>query len=74
MGWPLKSMEWRKLPESNTWHFFIKNNSVCGRLTTNGHFDFLENKPTDEQMKSTCKMCLKEGVKIKERLNEIIKV
>lgn len=70
MPWPTKAFEWRKLPGGTTWHFFIKNTSLCGRAKSNGEFDFLEKGP-DKNDKHVCKKCSKILDTLKNRFDEV---
>lgn len=70
MPWPVKSFEWRKIPGSTTWHFFIKSGSLCGRVKSNGDFDYLEGAPAPDD-KNVCKKCKKILDTLKERFDKV---
>lgn len=71
MAWTSKAFEWRRLPDSKTWHFFIKSKSLCGRAESNGTFDFVDTKPDKSETNNVCKTCLKNLSMIKNRINEV---
>lgn len=71
MGFPVKSLEWRRVGGAQAaWHFFLKQQSVCGRVTSNGSFDFAEDKPPKNA--KVCKFCVKEIKVIKERTQKVL--
>lgn len=71
MAWTAKVFEWRRIPDSKTWHFFIKSRSLCGKAESNGSFDYIDKKPGKEHNENVCKACLKTLVMIKQRISEV---
>lgn len=69
MAWQEKSFEWRRIPGSKTWHFFIRHQSLCGKAKSNGEFEFLDEAPKEEHQ--ICKSCAKTLEKIKERFKKV---
>jgi len=70
MSFPKKMIEWRQLDAAQSWHLFFGNKSICGRETSNGHFNFAEKKPAGGD--KTCKLCLKESTNLASRMKEVI--
>lgn len=70
MPWPVKAFEWRKLPGSTTWHFFIKGDSLCGRAKSNGEFDYLDGAPA-KSAENVCKRCKKTLDTLKDRFDQV---
>ena len=71
MAFPEKSLEWRRVggPQA-AWHFFVKHQSVCGRVTSNGSFDWVEDKPSKDS--KVCSFCKKEVEVIKKRVQSVL--
>lgn len=73
MAFPVRFIEWRRLDDSSSWHLFIGHKSICGRIKTNGEFQYAEGKPPqDQDDEKICRLCLKNIEALKERLKQVL--